>query len=101
MGLLLDIEPETLYELSFCFTKLLSIFTHTLLYNYYLDKTKKQPFKGIRLISERNINSVYQMVSRKAREKFYNDVTDIEMQMLSKFCTAIKFFELKEMFKKN
>ena len=64
-------------------------------------KRKKQPFTGIRLIGEPNINSVYQMVSSKAREKFNSDVIDIEVQMLSKLCTAIKVFELKEMSKKG
>ena len=63
-------------------------------------KRKKRPFTGIRLIGEPNINSVYQMVSSKAREKFNNDVIDIEVQMLSKLCTAVKIFEFKKMIDK-
>jgi len=58
-------------------------------------KRRKKPFTGIRLISEPNINSVYNMVHSKANEVYRNDVIDIEVQMLSKLCTAVKALERK------
>lgn len=48
-------------------------------------KRRTKPFTGIRLISDPNINSVCNMAHSKAY--------DIEVQMLSKLCKAVKDFE--------
>lgn len=58
-------------------------------------KRRKMPFKGIRLISDTNINSVYNMTHTKALETYRNDLIDIEVQMLSKLCKAVKELERK------
>ena len=59
-------------------------------------KRRKNPFTGIRLISEPNINSVYNMIHSKANETYRQDFLDLEVQMLSKLCTAIKIYERKK-----
>lgn len=53
-------------------------------------KRRKKPFSGIRLISEPNINSVYNMAHSKANEVYRADMIDVEVQMLSKLCSAVK-----------
>lgn len=58
-------------------------------------KRRKQPFTGIRLIGEPNINSVYNMAESKAKETYRNDLIDVEVQMLSKLCKAVREFENK------
>jgi len=58
-------------------------------------KKRKMPFKGIRLLSDQNINSVYNMAHSKANETYRNDLIDVEVQMLSKLCKAVKEFEMK------
>lgn len=58
-------------------------------------KRRKMPFKGIRLIENPNINSVYNMAHSKANETYRQDLIDIEVQMLSKLCKAVKEFEKK------
>lgn len=56
-------------------------------------KRRVKPFKGIRLITDANINTVYNMAQSKANELYRNDVIDVEVQMLSKLCKAVKEFE--------
>ncbi len=56
-------------------------------------KRKKKPFVGIRLIPDTNINSVYNMAHSKANEVYRVDLIDVEVQMLSKLCKAVKEFE--------
>lgn len=58
-------------------------------------KRRKMPFKGIRVVDNPNINSVYNMVHSKANEMYRQDLIDIEVQMLSKLCNAVKEFEKK------
>lgn len=58
-------------------------------------KKRKAPYTGIRLISEPNINSVYNMTHSKANETYRNDLIDVEVQMLSKLCKAVKELEKK------
>lgn len=53
-------------------------------------KRRKLPFKGIRLIDNPNINSVYNMVYSKANQVYRQDLIDVEVQMLSKLCKAVK-----------
>lgn len=53
-------------------------------------KRRKAPYTGIRLIAEPNINSVYNMTESKAKQTYRNDFIDVEVQMLSKLCTAVK-----------
>ena len=55
-------------------------------------KRRKAPFKGIRLLPDTNINAVYQMASSKAKETYRNDLIDVEVQMLSKLCNAVKLY---------
>ena len=59
-------------------------------------KRRKQPFAGIRIISDPNINAVQQKFTNTAREKFQQDLIDVEVQMLSKLSTVVKLFERKE-----
>lgn len=56
-------------------------------------KRRKAPYIGIRLIGDANINAVYNKTHEKAFTTYRNDLTDIEVQMLSKLCTAVKEFE--------
>ncbi len=58
-------------------------------------KRRKLPFTGIRLIDNPNINSVYNMVYSKASQVYRQDLIDVEVQMLSKLCTAVRRFEKK------
>lgn len=58
-------------------------------------KKRKQPFTGIRLIGDTNINSVYNMAHYKANETYRQDLINVEVQMLSKLCKAVKDFENK------
>jgi hypothetical protein len=59
-------------------------------------KLRKAPYQGIRLIGDANINAVYNSIQDKAFEKYRDDLIDIEVQMLSKLCTAVKDFEKKK-----
>ena len=58
-------------------------------------KRRKAPFKGIRLIGDDNINAVYNSMHSTAVRTYRNDFIDVEVQMLSKLCTAVKEFEKK------
>jgi hypothetical protein len=58
-------------------------------------KRRTKPFEGIRLISDTNINAVYNMAHTKAIETYRNDFKDVEVQMLSKLCKAVREFEKK------
>ena len=59
-------------------------------------KRRKQPFTGIRLLGEPNINAVFQMVHFKANTTYRQDFIDVEVQMLSKLCKAVQEFEKKD-----
>ena len=69
--------------------------------NVIWTKRRKFPFQGIRLIGDININAVHQMYSKQAFDKYRENLIDVEVQMLSKLFTAVKFFERKEMSKKE
>ncbi len=56
-------------------------------------KKRKAPFTGIRLIGDANINAVYQNMYSQAFQTYRNDLIDVEVQMLSKLCKAVKEFE--------
>lgn len=56
-------------------------------------KRRKLPYKGIRLIDNPNINSVFNMVESKAQSTYRNDFIEVEVQMLSKLCKAVKELE--------
>jgi len=58
-------------------------------------KRRKLPYNGIRLIGDSNINAVQQMMNGKAFDMYRQDLIDVEVQMLSKLCTAVKEFETK------
>ena len=59
-------------------------------------KRRKLPYKGIRLLAEHNINSAFNMVQTKAKQLYKQDYLDCEVQQLSKLCSAVKTFEMKE-----
>lgn len=59
-------------------------------------KRRKQPFTGLRLIPDNNINAVYQMVQSKANSTYRQDLIDVEVQMLSKLCKAVQDFERQD-----
>lgn len=59
-------------------------------------KRRKAPYSGIRMQSNPNINSVYSAAESKAKQLYRQDFIDIEVQMLSKLCTAVKEFEKKD-----
>lgn len=56
-------------------------------------KRRRQPYTGIRLIGDANINAVYQSMHGQAFQKYRHDLVDVEVQMLSKLCSAVKQFE--------
>jgi hypothetical protein len=58
-------------------------------------KHRSKPYTGIRLISEPNINTVFNMAHSKANELYRDKVIDVEVQMLSKLCSAVKMKEKK------
>lgn len=58
-------------------------------------KIRKAPYSGIRLVSNDNINAVYNMYESEAEKKYRDKFLDIEVQMLSKLCTAVKEHEKK------
>lgn len=58
-------------------------------------KRRKEPFKGIRLIGDVNINAVYQKASIDANRVYRDTFIDLEVQMLSKLCKAVKDYEAK------
>ena len=58
-------------------------------------KRRKLPYKGIRLIGDHNINAVYNTVSGKARQIYKTEFIDVEVQLLSKLCAAVKKYEMK------
>ena len=58
-------------------------------------KERKQPYKGIRLIGNPNINAVQQDFKDQAFQKYRDKLIDVEVQMLSKLCSAVKLFEKK------
>lgn len=53
-------------------------------------KKRTKPYVGIRLISDANINSVYNKFHSQAYETYRKDFIDVEVQMLSKLCKAVK-----------
>ena len=53
-------------------------------------KERRQPYSGIRYIEASNINSVFNMVKRKAEGTFMSKLLDVEVQMLPKMCTAVQ-----------
>ena len=59
-------------------------------------KRRKQPFTGIRLLGDSNINAVYQLVHNKAYSTYRQDLIDVEVQMLSKLCKAVQDFEKQD-----
>ncbi len=58
-------------------------------------KIRKEPYQGIRLINDDNINAVFQFYAGKAYEKYRDKYIEIEVQMLSKLCPAVRKFEMK------
>lgn len=53
-------------------------------------KKRPEPFTGIRVIENHNINSVFIMTKNKAESTFGWQLIDVEVQMLSKLCFAVK-----------
>ena len=53
-------------------------------------KKRKAPYAGIRLIGDTNINLVFNGAESKAKQTYKQDYIDVEVQMLSKLCTAVK-----------
>jgi hypothetical protein len=56
-------------------------------------KRRRKPYEGIRVINDPNINSVYNYFHSKAVSEYQKDLIDVEVQMLSKLCKAVKEFE--------
>lgn len=59
-------------------------------------KTRKKPYEGIRLVGNHNINAVQQMFMNEGERKFREKLIDVEVQQLSKLCTAVKEFQKQE-----
>lgn len=59
-------------------------------------KLRKEPYSGIRLIGDDNINAVFQLYAGKAYEKYRDKYIETEVQMLSKLCSAVRKFEMKK-----
>ena len=64
-------------------------------------KLRKAPYVGIKLIGNSNINAVQQEYQRLSWDKYRLQLIDVEVQMLSKLCTAVKLFERKQMDKED
>jgi hypothetical protein len=58
-------------------------------------KRRKQPYTGIRLIGNPNINSVFAAIQSKAVKTYRQDYIDVEVQMLSKLCKAVQLYKKK------
>ncbi len=52
-------------------------------------KQQQKPFEGIRLVENTFVDNVFRMYEANARSKYGNDFIDIEVQQLSKLCTAV------------
>lgn len=53
-------------------------------------KERKAPYQGIRFDSQADINVVFQVVRYKAANQFGSNMIDVEVQMLSKLCSAVR-----------
>lgn len=53
-------------------------------------KDRRKPYIGIRYMELSNINSVYNMVRKKAEGTFMSKLLDVEVQMLPKMCAAVQ-----------
>ena len=51
---------------------------------------RKEPFAGIRHIENYNVDAVQHIMRVKAEETYRRDLIDVEVQMISKACTAVK-----------
>jgi hypothetical protein len=72
------------------------VFLHMPYYRILIwTKRRKQPFRGIRIIDNPNINAVFNMIDSKASDTFKKDLIEVEVQMLSKLCNAVKEFQKK------
>jgi hypothetical protein len=54
-------------------------------------KQRRKPFEGIRLVENTFVDNVYRMYETAAKNKYGADFLDIEVQQLSKLCTAVAF----------
>ena len=52
-------------------------------------KKQKKPFEGIRWVDNISTDNVYRMYETNAKLKYGQDFLDIEVQQLSKLCTAV------------
>lgn len=52
-------------------------------------KQQKKPFEGIRWLDNPFIDNVHRIYEAHAKSKFGYDYVDIEVQQLSKVCTAV------------
>jgi proline dehydrogenase len=59
-------------------------------------KKRQRPFAGIRFLESHNINAVQLMVYRKAEGIYHSNLVDVEVQMLSKRCAAVRQYLQKK-----
>ncbi|MCW3111894.1 MAG: hypothetical protein JWR18_290 [Segetibacter sp.] len=52
-------------------------------------KLQPKPFEGIRLVENTFVDNVFRMYETSARTKYGYDFLDLEVQQLSKLCTAV------------
>lgn len=52
-------------------------------------KQQQKPFQGIRLVENNFVDNVYRMYETNAKNKYGRDFVDIEVQQLSKLCSAV------------
>lgn len=52
-------------------------------------KLQPKPFEGIRLVENAFVDNVYRMFETNAKNKYSRDFIDVEVQQLSKLCTAV------------
>jgi hypothetical protein len=56
-------------------------------------KRRNEPYQGIRVIPDGNINSVFQKANNDASSFCRQDFIECEVQMLSKLCKAVRDYE--------
>lgn len=59
-------------------------------------KKRGKPFSGIRFIENHNINAVQGMMYKKAETIYHSNLVDVEVQMLSKICSAVRAYLNKQ-----
>lgn len=58
-------------------------------------KLQQKPFEGIRHVENTFVDNVFRMYESNARQKYGRNFIDLEVQQLSKLCTAVNAYLTK------